>query len=304
MSLRVAVIGVGYLGQHHARIFSELQDVELFGVVDTDRERAETVAQKYRSQAFPNYKDVVGEVDALSIAVPTSHHFEIALDCLRKGKDVLVEKPIASTASEADELVREAEKSGRILQVGHLERYNPGVMALSRMIDRPRLFEAVRFSPFLNRGCDVDVTVDLMIHDIEIVLSLISSPVKNMKAFGFSLMTDKIDEARVWMEFENGAMAYLSASRVSREKKRKLRVYQKDLYMELDYQTGEVELRPLKKPLKSEIIRPEYVEPLKEELKDFVSCVQRREQPKVSGAEGRDALKIALEINELMERHS
>jgi len=303
MALRVAVVGAGYLGQHHARIYSELQDVELAAVADTDETRAKDVAGKYASRAFGDYRDTFSDVDALSIVVPTSDHFDVALNCLRAGKDILVEKPLTATVSEADELIAEAEKQGRILHVGHLERYNPGFVTLSRMTENPVFLDAVRLSPFMNRGVDVDVTLDLMIHDIDIILSLVCSPVKSIRAFGFSLVTDKIDEAKAWIEFENGASAFLTASRIAREKKRRLKVYQKNVYMELDYQTSAVELRSLTEPREPEIIRPEYREPLKEELKDFVRCIGTRERPKVSGIEGRNALSVVMEINSVMERH-
>jgi predicted dehydrogenase len=302
MALKVAVVGAGYLGQHHARIYSELGDVELAGVVDKDEERAKEVARKYSSRAYRDYQDTLRDIDALSIVVPTTDHFEIALGCIRAGKHVLVEKPIAASVSQADELIAEAEKRGCILQVGHLERYNPGVIALSRMVEEPGFLEALRLSPFLNRCFDVDVTLDLMIHDIDIVLSFVSSPVKKMRAFGFSLVTEKIDEARVWIEFENGSAASLTASRISREKQRRLKVFQKNSLMELDYQTSTVELRSAANPLEPEIIRHEYSEPLKEELKDFVRCVERGERPKVSGVEGRNALSVALEINSIIGR--
>ncbi len=303
MALRVAVVGAGYLGQHHARIYSELQDVELAAVVDTDDGRAKEAAGKYGCRAFRDYRDVLGDVDAVSIVVPTSDHFRVALDCIQAGRDVLVEKPVTATVAEADELISEAAKKARILQVGHLERYNPGVIALTHMIEEPKFLEAVRVSPFLNRCFDVDVTLDLMIHDIDIILGLVRSPVKSIRAFGFSLVTGKIDEARAWIEFENRAVASLTASRISGEKQRMLKVVQKNAYMELDYQTSTVELRSPTEPGDAEIIRPEYREPLKEELKHFIRCVGTRERPTVSGVEGRDALRLVMEINSAMERH-
>jgi predicted dehydrogenase len=303
MALRVGVVGAGYLGQHHARIYSELQDVELAAVVDTDETRARDVAGKYASRAFGDYRDTFSDVDALSIVVPTPGHFEVALDCLRAGKDVLVEKPITTTLSEADELISEAAGRDLILQVGHLERYNPGFIALTRMVEEPRFLEAVRVSPFLNRCFDVDVTLDLMIHDIDIILGLVRSPVKSINAYGFSLVTEKIDEARAWIEFENGAVSCLTASRIADQKQRMLKVFQKNAYMELDYQTSTVERRSPMEPGDAQIIRPEYREPLKEELKDFVRCIGTRERPKVSGIDGRNALSVVMEINSVMERH-
>lgn len=303
MSLKVAVVGAGYLGQHHARVYSEIPDVELFGIVDIDEERAQKAAHEFGSKPYINYLDILDEVDALSIVVPTSDHFKVALDCLRAGKDVLVEKPMTATVSQADELINEAKRTDLILQVGHIERYNPGFIALSQMIEEPRLIEAVRLSPVLDRCFDVDVTLDLMIHDIDMILSLVHSPIKNIYAAGFSLMTKKIDEARVWAEFENGVVACLSASRLSQEKQRRLKVFQKNSYIELDCQTGAVEVYSPSNPRKTELVRPEYKEPLKEEIKDFIHCVESRERPRVSGIEGRNALAVALEINSIMERN-
>lgn len=302
MPLRVAVVGAGYLGQHHARIYAEMNEAELAYVVDSDRVRADEVAVRYGCRARTDHRDVLGDVDAVSVVVSTTSHFEVARDCLRAGKDVMVEKPITATLSQADDLVHEAETAGRILQVGHLERYNPGVKVLSEMVDGPRLVDAVRLSPFLNRGCDVDVTLDLMIHDIDIALSFIQSPVRRIDAVGFSFVTEKIDEAKAWVEFENNAVACFAASRVSEEKMRKLRVFQKDGFMELDYQSGIVK-RTSSSAGGSETFRPERKEPLKEELRDFVRCIARRERPKVSGVEGRDALALALEIGSAMEKH-
>ncbi|MCL5023276.1 MAG: Gfo/Idh/MocA family oxidoreductase [Nitrospirae bacterium] len=302
MPLKVAVVGAGYLGQHHARIYSELPEAELVGVVDTDEERAKEVAAKYGAGAYSDYRDILGGVAALSIAVPTTRHFEIALDCIRAGKDLLVEKPFTATLPEADELMAEAEKREAILQVGHLERYNPGFVALSRMVEGPRFLDAVRLSPFLDRCFDVDVTLDLMIHDVDILLSLVASPVKSLGAFGFSLVTKKIDEARVWIEFENGTKASLVASRIAPHKQRRLRVFQGDSLLELDYQTSAVERRSLRNRLDPERFQPEHREPLREELKDFIRCVAGRERPRVSGREARNALKVVLEINAALER--
>lgn len=296
--IRAGVIGVGYLGQHHARIYSGLEDAELVGVADTNIERAGEIAGKFGTKAYKDYKDLIGKADALSIVVPTTLHYEIALECLRSGKDIIVEKPVTTTIAEADELIAEAERQERILQVGHLERYNSGIMALSEMIDRPIFFESLRLSPFLNRATDVDVTLDLMIHDIDIVLSLVSSPVRSVKAIGFSSITDMIDEARAWVEFENGLAGFFTASRISEEKQRKLRVFQDSSYIELDYQNGSI--KKFSHRGAQEDIKPEYREPLKEELKDFIRCVANREAPRVSGIEGRDALRVVLEINSLV----
>jgi predicted dehydrogenase len=329
MSVRVAVVGVGYLGQHHARIYSELTEAELVAVVDIDPERAEEVARRYETRASGDLNDVLDAVDALSIVSPTTSHYGIALECLKKGKDLLIEKPITVTIDQANELIREAGEGELILQVGHLERYNPGVIALSEMIDCPRFIEAVRVSPFLKRAVDVDVTLDLMIHDIDVVLGLVNSPIKEMRAVGFSYVTGKIDDARAWIEFENNVTACLTASRTAPKIVRKLKVYQEYAYLELNYQNTEIRhyFNPARvgKPYPrgngsdavssvkngvfsrekgegyvEDTIKPEYMEPLRGELREFIRSVVTRERPKVSGVEGRDALRVAIEINALI----
>lgn len=318
MSVRVAVVGVGYLGQHHARVYSELENVELAGVVDKDLARAKEVAARHSCKAYENYKEILQASDALSIAVPTIFHYDIALDCLKAGKDLLIEKPITATLQQADELISEAEKRKLILQIGHLERYNPGVLRIAELLEKPVFLETIRQSPFLNRATDVDVTIDLMIHDIDIVVSLVNSEIKTIKAEGLSSVTDKIDEATVWLEFENGASACLKASRMAKEKQRKLRVFEKNNCLELDYQQGSISRYNIPKQIEAvrtgnssayyglqlgeptEVIKPENREPLKEELQDFINCIRSRKRPMVSGIEGRKALKVALEINSLI----
>jgi predicted dehydrogenase len=297
LSVRVGVIGIGYLGQHHVRIYSELENTELVAVVDAVEKRADSFAAKYGCEAYYDYRDIFNKVDALSIVTPTTSHYDIALDCLRAGKDILIEKPITVSVKEADELIAESEKSGCIIQVGHIERYNPAVLAASEMVKEPRFIEAERLSPFLGRGTDVDVTLDLMIHDVDIVLSFVFSPVKEIKAVGTRVLTDKIDVAKAWIEFENGCIALFTASRLSPEKQRRLKVFQKDSYLLLDYQNCEIKHYFRRgQEIVSDTIRPENKEPLKEELRDFISCVKERKRPKVSATEGRDALKIALDI--------
>ena len=305
LPIRVGVIGVGYLGQHHARIYSEIKGTKLTAVVDTDQERAGTFAEKYRCVACSDYREILHKVDALSIVTPTTFHYRIALECLRAGKDILIEKPITGGIKEADELILESEKRGCILQVGHLERYNPAIHAASEMIREPRFIESERLSPFLGRGTDVDVTVDLMIHDVDIILSLIFSPIKEIKAVGAKVLTDKIDVAKAWLEFENGCTALLTASRISPEKQRILRVFQKDSYVSVDYQNCEV-MRYYRtaEGMSSDFIRPDTKEPLKEELEDFIRCVRERKRPKVSAVEGREALKVVLEITEMIRRRN
>lgn len=302
MSVRVGVIGVGYLGQHHARIYSEIEEAELIAVVDIDQKRADTFAAKYGCEAYYDFRDVLNKVDVLSVVTPTTTHHDIALSCLKAGKDILIEKPITANIKEADELIRESEKMGCIIQVGHLERYNPAVLAASEMFKEPMFIESERFSPFLGRGTDVDVTLDLMIHDIDIILSLITLPVKEIRAVGAEVLTGKIDVAKAWLEFENGCIALATVSRLSPDKLRRLKVFQKDSYISIDYQNSEIKRYfRNEKGISFEVTKPEKKEPLKEELRDFIHCVKERRRPKVSALEGRNALKVVLQITDIIK---
>lgn len=301
MAIRVGVIGLGYLGQHHVRIYSEIEETELVAVVDINKGKADTFAEKYRCEAYYDYRNILHKVDALSIVTPTTTHHYIALDCLKAGKDVLIEKPITVTVEEAEELISESERNNCIIQVGHLERYNPAILAASEMFNEPMFIESERLSPFLGRGTDVDVTLDLMIHDIDIMLSLIALPVKEIRAVGAQVLTDKIDVAKAWLEFENGCSALATVSRLSPEKHRRLKVFQKDSYISIDYQSSEIKRYfRTEQGISFDIIKPEKKEPLKEELKDFIRCVKERKRPKVSAIEGRNALKIVNEITDLI----
>ena len=301
--LRIGVIGVGYLGQHHARIFAGLEDVDLAGVADADKTRADEIAAKYGCASFGDWNELVRRSDAVSIVTPTTTHHEIARACLRAGKDVFIEKPITESLDEARELISVADAGNRILQVGHLERYNPGIVAAAELIQEPRFIEAERLSPFLGRGTDVDITLDLMIHDIDIVTGFVRSSVKSISAAGDRVLTGKLDAVTSWIEFENGCKALVTASRLAAEKVRRLRIHQEDAFISVDYQTQEV-----RKYFKGtagiafDVIRPESREPLREELKDFVACVQGRSCPRVSGREAAQALEIVLRINEMLKR--
>jgi predicted dehydrogenase len=302
VAVRVGVIGVGYLGQHHARIFSGIDGVELVGVADTETVQAGKIAEKYGCKPFADYTDLVGACDALSIVTPTTTHHAIAMVCLNAGKDLFIEKPITESLEEARAIIEAAEKNGLILQVGHLERYNPAIVAATEMIKAPKFIEAERLSPFLGRGTDVDVTLDLMIHDIDIVLSMVRSKVKEIRATGDSVMTGKIDVVKAWLEFESGCKALITASRLATEKSRKLRIHQEDSYISIDYQSQEVR-RYFKHgtDISFDVVKPENKEPLKEELRDFISCVLSRKRPMVSGKEAMDALEIVLKINEMLK---
>ncbi len=302
MPVRIGVIGVGYLGRHHVRIYSELKDAELVAVADINSMRSEDIAKTYGCKSFTNYADILGECDALSIVTPTSTHHKIAIECLKAGKDVLIEKPITESIDEAREIIEEAEKNNLLLQVGHLERYNQGIIAAEELIKEPKFIESERLSPFLGRGTDVDVTLDLMIHDIDIVMSIVKSRLKEIRAVGEAVLTEKIDVAKVWLEFENGCKALITASRLSPEKQRKLRVFQKDAYISIDYQSQEVR-RYFKtgSDISFDVIKPESKEPLKEELRDFVYCSMHRKRPRVSGIEAMNALDVVLRITEVLK---
>lgn len=303
VALKIGVIGVGYLGQHHARIFSELDDVQLVGVADRDRRRADEIAGKYGCSSFTDWQELMLQCDAVSIVTPTTTHHEVAFASLKAGRDVFVEKPVTESLEEAREIIAAAEAGGRILQVGHLERYNPAIVAATGLIQNPRFIEAERLSPFLGRGTDVDVTLDLMIHDIDIVTGLIKSKVRSISAAGDMVLTGKIDAAKAWIEFENNAKALVTASRLAPEKVRSLKVHQADSYISVDYQAQEVR-RYFKDAtgIAFDAIKPESREPLKEELKDFVCCVLGRKCPMVSGIEGMQALEIVLRINEIIKQ--
>jgi predicted dehydrogenase len=300
----IGVIGVGYLGQHHARILSELEGARLTAIVDVDLKRAEEIAIKYGGKAFADFREAISNADAFSIAAPTTMHHGIAMECIKAGKDILIEKPIAATIEEADEIISESQKRGVIVQVGHLERFNPAVLAIYPLITHPVFFEAERLSPFLGRGIDVDITLDLMIHDIDIILAILSHSgatpaVKEIKASAARVLTENIDEARAWFEFDNGVQALLTASRLSFEKSRKLKIFQDDAFLLVDYQNMEIKrFRKENGSITSESIHVEKHEPLKEELKDFIECIVNRRRPLVSAKDGRNALKIAMEISE------
>lgn len=311
--LRVGVIGVGHLGRHHARIYAELETCQLVGVVDIDWIRAREIAQIHKVRAYQNYQDLFGQVDAVSIVVPTLEHYRIARDCLEAGIHVLIEKPMTRTLQEANELIDLATTKNLILQVGHLERFNPAVQVLHQMVKDPKFIESYRISHFPDRSTDVDVIMDLMIHDIDIILSLVPSPVKHIQAVGIPVLTPNIDMANVRVQFESGCVANMTASRVSLKQERKLRVFQKERYLSLDYQAQELILAELKYPEALSTLdkltpdRPEIAvrkveitkgEPLRMELESFVGCITHKKTPLVSGEAGRRALEVAVGILE------
>jgi predicted dehydrogenase len=306
---RIGVIGVGHLGKHHARIYGEMAhgtaDVELSAVVDVLPSRAAEIAKPYGAQSFTDYRELFGKVDAVSLAAPTTEHGRIGLELLENGIDVLVEKPMTSTVEESRLLIEAAERNRRILQAGHVERFNPVVRAAIEVATQPQFFEIHRLAVFTPRSLDIDVVLDLMIHDLDIVLSLVHSPVSEVRAVGIAVLSKKADIANARVEFEDGCVANFTASRVSFEKVRKLRFFQPSDYISVDYasQTGTmVSLRMGR--VTERKLDPPSGEPLKLELEAFVHCVRTRTSPIVGGEDGLRALELAMKINEQIARRS
>lgn len=306
--IKVGVVGVGYLGKLHARIYSESEGVQLVGVADIDKGRAEDIARQTGSKPFIDYSELFGNVDAVSIVVPSALHHKVASDFLREGIDILIEKPITDNFTDAEDLVRIAMEKNLILQVGHIERFNPGYIALKDLINRPRFIEAHRLSPFTERGTDVDVTLDLMIHDIDIILSLLESDIAEIRATGMSILTPRIDVANARIEFKNGCVANLTSSRIYHGKTRRVRIFEEGAYLSLDYQTTEIithkkSSKDGRPGLEINHLRPEKGEPLKEELKAFIQSVRKRSKPVISGIEATEALKVALKVSEIINEN-
>src|SRR6267142_5373726 len=298
LMIKVAVVGVGHLGRQHARLYAELEGVELVGVVDILKTRAEEIAGLYKTTPFTDYHDILSKVDAVSLAVPTTDHARLGAELLVGGVDGLVEKPIASTVGEARALIEASGRSKRILQVGHVERFNPVVALAREAATRPQFFEIHRLAEFTRRSLDIDVVLDLMIHDIDIVLSLVPAAVREVRAVGIPILSQRADIANARVEFEDGCVANFTASRVSFEKTRKLRFFQPHDYISVDYasQTGiMVSLRMGK--VTERKLEPANREPLKVELAAFVDCVEKRGKPAVSGEDGLRALELAMRIN-------
>ncbi|MGB7552320.1 MAG: Gfo/Idh/MocA family oxidoreductase [Chromatiaceae bacterium] len=305
--LRFAVIGVGYLGRFHALIYSRLPDVELVGVVDTDPERARAVAEEAGCAVFDSLEVIANQVDAVSVVVPTTAHLAVAEPLLRRGIHMLLEKPIAATREEGKRIVDLADQSGAILQIGHLERFNAGVMALAEHIDHPRFVEIQRMGEFVERATDVDVVSDLMIHDIDIILSLMGSELHSVSAVGTPVLTNRVDIANARLEFANGAVANVVASRVSDRKTRRIRVFQERKYLSLDFieQTIDIAYPHLAEgATRPEIVRERIqvvpVKPLDREIEAFVACVREHRRPLVDGRVGLEALDVALKVRDCM----
>ena len=307
--IRAAVIGAGAFGREHARVYSEVAGVHLVAVCDIDESRGRAVAERYGASFVSDYRDLIGKVDAVSVASPTAAHESIACELLAARIAVLVEKPIARTLDEADQMIEAARRSGAVLQAGHLERFNPAVISASRILTRPRFFEAHRLSVFTPRSLDIDVVMDLMVHDIDVVLSFVDSEVSEVRAAGVPILTPRIDIANARVEFANGCVANLTASRVSAERVRKLRFFQPGQYVSIDYAAQEagvvsVKARPEGRPeFESRLLPVERAEPLRLEIESFLGAVEGA-PVKVTGEDGRRALALAVEVTEKIREHA
>ena len=297
--IRVAVVGAGEFGRNHIRVWREIPGAELVGVLDTNTARAEKTAAEFGTRTIPDMQSLAAEgVQAVSLAVPTKEHSRIGCQLLDGGLDVLVEKPMAVNLTEADALIASAARNCRILQVGHVERFNPAVTAVQKIVLRPMFFEVHRLGIFTPRSLDIDVVYDVMIHDLDILLSLVHSPVGDLKAVGIPVMTDKVDIAQARIEFESGTVANLTASRVSTERVRKMRFFQEHEYISLDFTRQDVlrvrvESGGTQPEIKFEQVPTIPEEPLHAELREFLECVRTRRAPLVDGAAGRRALELA-----------
>jgi predicted dehydrogenase len=310
--IKTAVIGVGHLGKEHARVYHALEDADLVAVCDTNESNGRAIADRYGVRFTGDYRDLLGDVEAVSVATPTVHHYEATCACLEAGIHVLVEKPVSHTLAEADEMIRLAEAKNAVLQVGHIERFNPAFQALQKQLTAPKFFEAHRMGIFTLRSLDIDVVMDLMVHELDIIASLVPSEVVRVEAVGIPILTPKIDLANARLEFADGCIANITASRVAGERMRKLRIFQPNEYYSLDYAEQQVGMFKLTPP-KAEGALPEIVaqgleitkrEPLLAEIESFLSSVRSRAAPVVTGVEGRRALALALEVLDKIKAHS
>jgi predicted dehydrogenase len=308
--IRAAVVGVGYLGRFHAEKYARIPGAELVAVVDTDREKREELARRLGTEAAADHREILGRVDAVSIAVPTRFHHAVAKDFLERGVHVLLEKPITTTLDEADDLIRIASAKKLVFQVGHLERFNPAVLALDSVLNGPRFVESIRIAPFKPRGTDVNVVLDLMIHDIDIIRTIVGSDVKEIRAVGAPVFTGEEDIANARIEFGNGCVANVTASRISFKSERKMRIFQSDAYIIVDFQNrklvvarrGEGEAMPGVPSVRVDEQAFEAADALLEEIRSFVRSVADGSPPKVPAEDGRAALEIALRINQQFKK--
>jgi len=303
--LKVAVIGCGRLGSIHARVYTEIPHIKLVGVCDIDAVRAEQLAQSHRTQAFTDYKTLIPQADIVSIATPTSTHFEVAKFAITHNKHVLIEKPITNDLRQARKLIRLARRFRVTLQVGHVERFNAAFIAAQKIVHQPRFIECHRLSPFPNRSLDIGVVFDLMIHDIDIILGLIPSRITHIDAVGVNVLTPFEDIANVRLHFKNGCIVNLTASRISDETMRKIRIFLKDTYISLDYQAQEAfAYKKENHAITKTAIPIEKEEPIKKEIESFTVCVRNHRKPVVSGIEAYEALKLATKITRIIHRRA
>jgi predicted dehydrogenase len=304
--LRAGVIGVGYLGRFHAQKYAALENVDLVGVADVSRERAEEVATEVGTTAFTDYRELLAHVELVSIVVPTQYHFPVAKECLKAGCHILLEKPVTQTVAEAEELIRMAAERHLVFQVGHLERFNPAILALRGVLKNPLFIESHRLAPFKSRGTDVNVVLDLMIHDIDIILNMVHSTVKVVNSVGVPVLSNEVDIANARLQFENGCVANVTASRASRESMRKIRIFQSDAYISIDYQERKIAIFrkggegfpiPGLPNVTMEEKSFEQGDALLAEIRAFVDAVGTGTAPPVTGEDGKRALELALQIN-------
>lgn len=306
--IRIGVIGIGHLGKYHLQKYRGVPNCRIIGVVDIKKERAEEAAKMYDCLAMSDHRELISSIDAVSIAVPSISHYRIAKDFLEAGIDVLLEKPITTTTEEADELIAIAEARELIFQIGLLERFNPAIVALNKIMGKPLFIETHRLHPFFERGTDVDVILDLMIHDLDIILHFVKSPVKNVEAVGVSILSDKVDIANARITFSSGCVANVTASRVTGKTMQKIRFFGLDGYHAVDY--GKRELVSLRKTngvggeveISGNPVEVKMLDPLEEEIRSFIESVISRNPPPVTGREGRDALELALLIIEKVKQ--
>ena len=318
--VNIGVIGVGHLGVHHASHLAKIKNANLVGVFDTNLERAEEISKKINTAIFQSVDNLLENVEAVSIVTPTPTHRDVAEKCIKKGKHVFIEKPITSSVKDAEHLIELSKKHNVIIQVGHIERFNPALLALSNLEIDPKYIEVHRMDPFMSRGTDVPVVLDLMIHDIDLILSFISSPVKEIYANGVSIMTNSVDIANARIKFENGSIANITSSRVAKDRVRKIKIFQQDLYVTIDFLAGISEVYKAMGASQSDpdaIMSAPLVEKdgkhrqifyekpkvkktdaLKAELKNYLNAVLGKEKPMVDGFAGKQALDVAIKIHD------
>ena len=322
-TLKIGVIGVGHLGRLHTSIYTQIPQANLIGIFDVDKERCQQVAQEFNTTCYSDFNQLLELVDAVSVVVPTTFHHQVAKTILEKNIHCLIEKPITSTIEEADELIKLANSKELIIQTGHIERFNPAILALTNIDFNPMFIESHRLAPFDPRGTDVAVVLDLMIHDIDIILSLVNSDVKLIDASGVAVVTDEVDIANARIQFENGAVANVTASRISQKKMRKMRLFQRNTYISIDFlqkfseifrlvdsDSAEsdklgipIQMGEFKKDKKIIYEKPiiEETNALKIELTSFIDAIQHNKRPIVRGEDGREALNVATRITQLIE---